>query len=265
MSRFISASEAASFEGRILDCRFSLADGDAGREAYLEGHIPRASHLDLATQMSAPVAEHGGRHPLPLPADFAGALAAYGIDRATTVLLYDDSEGLFAARAWWMLRALGYAEPRILAGGYAAWLSLGMEPETGAGSATPVEAPAVPAEWPGCFDRDALADRQAEGALLVDAREAPRYRGEVEPIDPVAGHIPGAVNLPWKDLVDANDGVLSLAQQREAWGELLEADELIVYCGSGVSACVNLLSLAELGRDDARLYPGSWSDWCSYL
>ncbi|MEM1188653.1 MAG: sulfurtransferase [Pseudomonadota bacterium] len=265
MSRFIRAGEVQAFEGRILDCRFSLADSGAGRVAYLEGHVPGAHFLDLATQMSAPVAEHGGRHPLPSPANFARVLADYGVGQSTQVLLYDDSDGLFAARAWWMLRALGYVEPLILAGGYAAWLALGAEPETGAGNAEPCAAAEVPAQWPGCFDREALADRQAEGALLVDAREGPRYRGEVEPIDPVAGHIPGAVNLPWKEFVDAETGIRSPAQLRETWGELLEADELIVYCGSGVSACVNLLSLAELGYDGARLYAGSWSDWCSYL
>ncbi|MEL7045029.1 MAG: rhodanese-like domain-containing protein, partial [Pseudomonadota bacterium] len=143
MSRFISAGEVVAFEGRILDCRFSLADSGAGRQAFLEGHIPGASFLDVATQMSAPVARHGGRHPLPPPAAFAQTLASYGVDRTTPVLLYDDSQGLFAARAWWMLRALGYLEPRILAGGYSAWLALGNEPEVGAGSATPCEAAEV--------------------------------------------------------------------------------------------------------------------------
>jgi thiosulfate/3-mercaptopyruvate sulfurtransferase len=266
MNRFLAATEVAAFPGRILDCRFSLMDPHAGLREFRDGHIPGARHLDLATAMAGPVGPHGGRHPLPECADFAGCLAELGIDRDTPVLLYDDAQGLYAARAWWMMRALGYREPQILAGGYAAWRALASTAEAGDG--IPVEAcavPAVPETWPGIRDREDIARAQARGARLVDAREAPRYRGEVEPIDPVAGHIPGAENRPWKGFVDADAGLCSASQQRELWGDLLEADELVVYCGSGVSACVNLLSLAELGYDGARLYPGSWSDWCSYL
>jgi thiosulfate/3-mercaptopyruvate sulfurtransferase len=124
---------------------------------------------------------------------------------------------------------------------------------------------AAPGAWPHYCSRDQIAALQGAGATLVDAREAVRYRGEHEPIDPVAGHIPGAVNLPWQGFSDAQGGFLDEAALRARWGELLQRDSLIVYCGSGVSACVNLLSLAVLGREDALLYGGSWSDWCTYL
>ena len=123
----------------------------------------------------------------------------------------------------------------------------------------------VPDAWPLCCDREGLRDLQARGARLVDAREEARYRGEIEPIDPVAGHIPGADNLPWQGFTPDGSGFLDIDGQREYWGALAEGEPLVVYCGSGVSACVNLLSLSLLGRDDAWLYGGSWSDWCSYL
>lgn len=265
MSRFIAVGDLPAFAGRIVDCRFALMDERAGTEAYAAGHIPGAVHLDLARDLSGPVAEHGGRHPLPAPASFAATLGSLGIEASTEVLLYDDSNGLFAARAWWMLRSLGYREPRLLDGGYSAWLAAGGEPEVLEPELRPCAPAPVPDHWPGSCRRDELAALQAEGVRLVDAREGPRYRGEIEPIDPVAGHIPGAENRPWKDFV-ADDGRFRDEDgQRAVWGDLLGATPLVVYCGSGVSACVNLLSLAELGHDEATLYAGSWSDWCTYL
>ncbi|MEE4277088.1 MAG: sulfurtransferase [Halieaceae bacterium] len=261
----MTVAELETFEGRILDCRFSLADKSSGEREFVEGHIPGSVHLDLARDMAGPVAAHGGRHPLPAPADFAAALARCGVAIDTAVVLYDDSQGLFAARAWWMMRALGFREPRVLAGGWKAWTAAGGEIERGAASITACAPAPVAERWPGICGRDELSVRQGAGARLVDAREGPRYRGEIEPIDPVAGHIPGADNRPWKDLVDEHGVLLAPAALREVWGDLLEADELVVYCGSGVSACVNLMALAELGHPSAQLYPGSWSDYCSYL
>jgi len=265
MSRFIEPAEVGRFSGRIFDCRYVLTDRYAGRAAYDAGHIPGALYLDLGADLSGPVGPHGGRHPLPAPADFAARLARVGIDHATPVLLYDDSRGVFAARAWWMLEALGYGPVQLLRGGYSAWLEHGGEAETAVRTFDACAAPAVAQGWPDSCSREALADRQARGAVLVDAREAPRYRGEVEPIDPVAGHIPGARNLPWTELAPTGDGLADAAAQRSSWGDLLQEEELVVYCGSGVSACMNLLSLRELGYEAAMLYPGSWSDWCSYL
>ena len=264
MSRFIEPDGVSSFSGRIVDCRYALTDPGSGRAAYEAGHIPGAAYLDLGVDLAGPVGIHGGRHPLPAPADFAATLARAGVDRATPVLLYDDSKGLFAARAWWMLEALGYGPVQLLRGGFAAWLALGYEAETSLPTFQACPVPTVAERWPASCPREELADRQARGAVLVDAREGPRYRGEVEPLDPVAGHIPGARNLPWSDLA-GEAGLVDADAQRSRWGDLLEADELVVYCGSGVSACVNLLSLKELGYEAATLYPGSWSDWCSYL
>lgn len=265
MDRFLSPGQVADFPGVIVDCRFNLFDADAGCQAYDEGHIPGARYLDLNRQMSAPVGEHGGRHPLPAPATFAETLAGLGIGADTPVLLYDDSRYAFAARCWWMMRALGYQPPQLLAGGFAAWCRSGGEPTQAAPRVDPAAVPPVPETWPGCVDRDGLRELQSAGVNLVDAREAVRYRGESEPIDPVAGHIPGAVNRPWQGFTDEQGEFISEQQQRDYWQDLADADPLVVYCGSGVSACVNLLSLSVLGRDDAVLYGGSWSDWCSYL
>jgi thiosulfate/3-mercaptopyruvate sulfurtransferase len=265
VSRFIAASQLGEFPGVIVDCRFSLADGSAGARDYAAGHIPGAVYLDLEKDMSAPKREHGGRHPLPSPTAFAATLAGLGIGPDTEVLLYDDANYVFAARCWWMMRALGYTEPRLLAGGYRAWLAAGGVPQRTPETPTACEALAAPGEWPGCCDRQQLLELQSRSATLVDAREAGRYRGEYEPIDPVAGHIPGASNLPYQSLITEDGVFLAESSLRDAWGDWLKADPLVVYCGSGVSACVNILSLAELGRDDVWLYGGSWSDWCSYL
>lgn len=265
MNHFLTADAVAGFDGVILDCRFSLADPAAGYAAYEDGHLPGAHFLDLNRDMSAPVGKHGGRHPLPAPADFAATIAALGIDRHSEVLVYDDSRFVFAARCWWMLRALGYKAPRILDGGYAAWVAAGGEVSGVRPVPTPCSPPPVPEYWPLCCDRDGLLARRTDGARLVDAREAQRYRGEQEPIDPVAGHIPGAENLPWQSFSDPAGRFLDDERLRELWGDLLDAQPLVVYCGSGVSACVNILALAQLGRDDVWLYGGSWSDWCSYL
>ncbi|MFT4767693.1 MAG: thiosulfate/3-mercaptopyruvate sulfurtransferase [Glaciecola sp.] len=265
MTGFLTVAELDAFSGVVVDCRFSLADETTGAREYSLGHIPDARYLGLAEDMSAEVAVHGGRHPLPSPPKFASKLAALGIGPDTDVALYDDSRFVFAARCWWMMRALGYREPSLLNGGYAAWLAQGGTPDTSSPVIQASALPAIPDEWPGCCGREQLATLQGQSAVLVDAREGPRYRGEHEPIDPIAGHIPGAINLPWQSF-STQDGIfLEVAALRGCWGATLEASPLVVYCGSGVSACVNLLSLAMLGRDDVILYGGSWSDWCSYL
>jgi thiosulfate/3-mercaptopyruvate sulfurtransferase len=261
----LQAQDVARFEGVIIDCRFDLMNPAAGREVYAAGHLPGALFLDLEEDLSLPRAEHGGRHPLPSPAAFAARLAALGIVADTPVLIYDDSRSVFAARLWWMLRGLGYGPLCILSGGFSAWLRAGGTAVDDVPEPAPAPVPVVPARWPLYCDRSQLRDLQEQGAQLVDAREAVRYRGESEHIDPVAGHIPGADNRPWQALT-ADDGQLrSESELRALWGDLLAADQLVVYCGSGVSACLNILSLATLGRDDVWLYGGSWSDWCSYL
>lgn len=262
---FLAANAVGDFAGIIIDCRFDLMAPAAGAKAFGEGHIPGALFLDLERDMSTPKGEHGGRHPLPAPVDFAARLAALGVARGTPILLYDDSRNVFASRAWWMLRGLDYGPLRLLDGGYAAWERHGGKPTAEVAALPAVDVPDVAPAWPRCCDRDGLRELQGQNAQLVDAREAARYRGEHEPIDPVAGHIPGADNRPWQSLTTDDGRMCSEAELREIWGELINAEPLVVYCGSGVSACLNLLSLAALGRDDAWLYGGSWSDWCSYL
>lgn len=249
----------------VLDCRFSLFDPCEGRDAYAAGHIPGAHFLDLNTDMCAPLGKHGGRHPLPNTEQFAARLAQYGIDAETAVVLYDDSKYVFAARCWWMMRSLGYRSPKLLSGGYAHWIDAGGAVAIDIPTARPCPVPNVPKDWPYTVDRDGLRSLQREGAILVDAREGPRYRGEHEPIDPVAGHIPGAENRPWQNFIDDTGNFLTPARLADVWGQLASQRPLVMYCGSGVSACVNILSLQELGREDVWLYGGSWSDWCSYL
>jgi thiosulfate/3-mercaptopyruvate sulfurtransferase len=247
----------------VLDCRFSLGDAGAGARAHAEGHIPGAHYLHLERDLSGPVGRHGGRHPLPEPALFAARLAGLGIDRSTPVVAYDDSGFAFAARLWWMMKALDYRDLRLLDGGFAAWRAAGGNVESDAPQARPVPPPLV-ADYRGKLDMHAVQRAREQGALLVDSRDAPRFQGLEEPIDPVAGHIPGALNLPWQEVTDAAGFALNAQAQAERLAPLAADRELVVYCGSGVTACVNLLALELAGRPGARLYPGSWSDWCSY-
>jgi thiosulfate/3-mercaptopyruvate sulfurtransferase len=248
----------------IIDCRFNLADPAQGHRLYLESHIPSAHYLHLNDDLSSAVGKHGGRHPLPDPVVLASRLAQCGIGPETEVVAYDDSRFAFASRLWWLMRSLGYRPPRLLNGGYRAWLAGGGESESGAVQGVAGVA-GTGAQYSACCDIEGLRAAQQEGATLVDSREERRYQGLEEPIDPVAGHIPGALNHPWQGVTDDSGRALDAQGLRQHWGTTLDARELVVYCGSGVTACVNLFSLALLGRDDAVLYAGSWSDWCSYL
>lgn len=252
------------YDAVVFDCRFSLSDPAEGRRRYRSGHIPGAFFLDLDEDLSGLKGAHGGRHPLPDPGVFAALLAAHGVGRDTPVVAYDDSRFAFAARLWWMMRALGYRAPALLNGGFKAYLAAGGPQEAGDVAPAPCDAIAV-AGYRGTCDIDGLRDALAAGTVVVDSREPARYAGIEEPIDPVAGHIPGAVNRPWQGVTTDTGFARDVAGLRAHWGELLDAEDLVVYCGSGVTACANLFSLALLGRDDARLYAGSWSDWCSYL
>jgi thiosulfate/3-mercaptopyruvate sulfurtransferase len=250
----------------VFDCRFSLANPQEGRALYEQDHIPGAHYLDLNRDLAAPPQKHGGRHPLPDPAVFASTLAGCGVGPDTEVVAYDDSRMAFAARLWWLMRSLGYRPPRLLNGGYCGYLLAGGQTD----ATLPEREASMPAPSPGrrysgYCDIEGVRAAQAAGALLVDSREPRRYAGLEEPIDPVAGHIPGAVNRPWQGVTSDAGAVLDSAALNSHWGETLEAKQLVVYCGSGVTACVNLFSLALLGRDDAVLYAGSWSDWCTYL
>ena len=248
----------------IADCRFSLADPEIGHKQYQASHIQGAYYLDLNRDLSSPVGEHGGRHPLPNPTELANKLSAMGVNSQTLVVAYDDSRFAFAARLWWLLRYLGHNRVALLDGGFQGWLSNGY-------TVTDTIPQPARSEFVPKLQQEQVVDIAAvkarlnlSGVVLVDSRESDRYRGEREPIDKIAGHIPGAVNYPWQEVSDAQGYLLAMASQRRRWEKLQQAEEIIVYCGSGVTACVNLLSLKMAGIDTGKLYSGSWSDWCSY-
>jgi len=250
----------------IIDCRFSLADPSEGQKQYETGHIPGAHYLDLNKDLSSPVGIHGGRHPLPNPSKLASTLEAIGVWKdETLVVAYDDSRLAFAARLWWLLRYLGHNRVAVLDGGLTGWKSAGY-PVTDRVSPHPTGSfvPQVRSQW--VVDIDAVKARKDNpGVMLVDSRDPDRYQGLREPIDPIAGHIPGAVNFPWKEVTDSDGFVQPLTEQSRMWESIESGSEMIVYCGSGVTACVNLLSLELAGQSGGKLYAGSWSDWCSYL
>jgi thiosulfate/3-mercaptopyruvate sulfurtransferase len=233
---------------QFVDCRWELGQEARGRDLYLEGHVPGASFLDVEHELSAAPgapAGGGGRHPLPEDGVFARRAGAAGIGPGVFVVAYDQGSTGGAARLWWLLRHFGHEEVAVLRGGIGAWsgpLRAGEEEvEHAQFLARPRAGDTIQA--------DELAARLGErGLVVVDARAPERYRGDVEPIDPVAGRIPGAVNVPY-------------GAGRPIPDDVLEAEEIVAYCGSGVTACVTLLDLAAAGRGDAKLYPGSWSDW----
>ncbi len=250
----------------IVDCRFELANPDWGKEAYRASHIKGASYLDLNHDLSSPVQRHGGRHPLPDINLLAQKFAQMGIVKhKTLVVAYDDSRFAFAARLWWLLRYLGHNYVVLLDGGWKNWLKHGYpvsevisEPRAGSFSAQPN------LDW--LVDINAMKSFQHNNLILViDSRDRDRYLGLREPIDPIAGSIPGAVNSPWKQVSNESGYLQPLEYQQHLWNNYQQAEAIIVYCGSGVTACVNLFSLSWAGFNHAKLYPGGWSDWCSYL
>jgi thiosulfate/3-mercaptopyruvate sulfurtransferase len=253
----------------IVDCRFQLGAPEAGRKAYEQDHIPGALYADLEADLSAPITEHGGRHPLPDTQSFAAFIGKLGIGQDTRVVAYDDQGGAFAARLWWLLRYHGHQKTYILDGGYAKWNELGY----------PVSDAKPPVIVPKTFVPDIQADMLVSmqdvrerlgnsGTLLIDSREPRRYRGEEEPIDRKAGHIPGARNLFWKDVLNSEGMWKSVEEQKQRLAEAgldpNSGQEIIVYCGSGVTACPNVLALEQAGYRNVKLYAGSWSDWISY-
>jgi thiosulfate/3-mercaptopyruvate sulfurtransferase len=249
----------------IADCRFRLGQPDAGREAWRQGRIPGAVYFDLEKDLSSPVAEHGGRHPLPDPAALADKLGRAGIDGSVRVVAYDDQGGAMASRFWWLLRYMGHDQVYVMDQGFTAWKDAGY-PVTDAPPPVRVPATFVPrlrADMLAGVDDVRRAVRE-RSAALIDSREPSRYRGEAEPIDAAAGHIPSARNRFWKDALDANGRWLSGERQRQRFADWNADDPLIVYCGSGVTACPNVLALEEAGFRNVRLYAGSWSDWISY-
>lgn len=248
----------------VADCRFDLSDPAAGRRAFEEDHIPGAVFFDLDEDLSGPVTGRGGRHPLPDVDEFCAKLGERGIGNDVTVVCYDDQQGQMAARLWWLLRFVGHDDAVVLDGGYAAWRAAGL-PVT-AKVPVPTRRQFAPKLRPHMTaSMDDVRRVSADGSgMIVDSRTAERYRGEVEPLDPVAGHIPGARNLPWMDNVDERGFFRSREELRRRFDGLPEdMDGVVLHCGSGVSACVNVLAMEHAGLGRARLYVGGWSDWCS--
>jgi thiosulfate/3-mercaptopyruvate sulfurtransferase len=245
---------------RLADVRWVLGAPDEGRRLYDEGHLPGATFVDLERDLSAH--DGPGRHPLPDPTAFARRMGELGFGTDDRIVVYDDAGGTVAGRLWWMLDGLGHADVRLLDGGIGAWVAYGGELETREAPRPPTSLALAPA-WPRTLDRAAI-ERQAQGRVLVDMRAPERYRGEVEPVDPVAGHIPGAVNLPVVSLLGEDKRLLSATDLRERLASITgdEPDaEVVVSCGSGVTACLGVLASRVAGLPDATLYPGSYSDW----
>ena len=255
----------------VIDCRFDLMSPEGGRRAYLEGHIPGARYADLNKDLSAPITAASGRHPLPTPDQFLAALTRLGVLRTTQVIAYDDSAGAFAARLWWMLRWVGHAAAAVLDGGMRAWVSAGGALQAGEEKPLPVAADGRHLSLEAGIDTAAvlgtaeLEQRLRDPAfLLVDARAGERYAGTVEPIDAVAGHIKGAVNHPFSTNLGADGRFLPAPVLRQEWEKRLAGrspTQVAAMCGSGVTACHNLLSLEVAGLRGAKLYAGSWSEW----
>ena len=244
---------------RVLDVRWRLG-GPPGEEEFAAGHVPGAVYVDLETELAAaPRADRvGGRHPLPPVETVESLVRRAGVGDGTVVVM-DGADGLAAARGWWVLRHAGHPDVRLLDGGWDAWVAAGGAVETGPGAPLPPGTYRV--RW-GSMPVLSAADVAGGAALLLDARAAARFRGEVEPIDPVAGHIPGAVSAPATDNVDARGCWLPEAQLRRMYTALGVdgSAPVAAYCGSGVTAAHTVVALARLGID-AALYPGSWSDW----
>jgi len=251
----------------VVDVRHDLMQPAAGRAAWQTGHIPGAIHLHLDDDLSGPKTGQNGRHPLPDPSTLAERLGRIGIGDGSRVIAYDDAGGAFAARLWWLLRWLGHDAVAVLDGGWQAWLAAGLPVSTVPASARASQILVARPHNDWVVGVDSVANGLADGSQLVlDARAPERFRGEVEPIDPVAGHIPGACNRFHRNNLAADGGFKDPATLRAEFLEVLNgrsADKLICQCGSGVTACHNLLALAVAGLEGARLYPGSWSEWCS--
>ena len=245
----------------IVDCRTDLANPGWGRGAYLQSHILGALHANLETDLSAPRTGLNGRHPLPSPEDLASVFSRWGIDDGVEVVAYDAGADFFSARLWWSLCYLGHTRVRVLDGGLAAWQAEGLP--LSAGEERRPARRFIPRPQPGFI---APITEVLSARRLIDARAPERYRGEVEPLDRVAGHIPGARSYEWRRSLGPDGRLLpARALRAQLEGALAGAapNQTVVYCGSGVSASHVLLAMAVAGLHGARLYPGSWSEWCA--
>jgi thiosulfate/3-mercaptopyruvate sulfurtransferase len=264
----ISAAQLAKRLGKpdciVIDCRFSLADAEAGARAYRQGHIPGARYADLNRQLSSPVRSYTGRHPLPDFAALAKQLGFWGVNNRSQVVAYDDAGGAFAGRLWWLLRCMGHDEVAVLDGGLRRWQALKLPVTTALPKVSAESFRSYPdrRQW---LSAGELENRLARNSVtLIDARTPERYRGLQEPIDPVAGHVPKALNRPFQLNLD-QDGLFKPAERLKAEFQTLldsrPACDTVHMCGSGVTACHNLLAMEVAGLPGSRLYAGSWSEW----
>ncbi|WP_042464140.1 sulfurtransferase [Neobacillus dielmonensis] len=250
---------------KIVDCRFELGNPDKGERLYQESHIPGAVYFHLEKQLSAPVGVHGGRHPLPDINEFKLEIEKAGISNTSTVVAYDGGEGQYASRLWWLLTYIGHDKVYVLNEGITGWNE--------AGYPTTVEVPKYqPAEYEVKIRKDMLAsydevrkivDQKSSSPVLIDSRDEARYLGKVEPLDRIAGHIPGAINKFWAEGLEQGTFKNS-DEQKKRFAELNQEEPIIVYCGSGVTATPNYIALKIAGYQNVKLYAGSYSDWVSY-
>ena len=248
----------------VIDCRFTLTDTEAGRRAYAAGHIPGARYAHLDEDLSSPITAVTGRHPLPILAEFCARLGAWGITPETQVVVYDDSFGSMAVRLWWLLRGLGHQNVALLDGGLPKW-AREKHPVTDVLPALAAQTYPCPdhANW-GVDAATVDSVRQSAAHKLVDARPEQRFSGEREPLDSVAGHIPGSINWVFEENLDMDGTYLPADELRDSYTQLLKgvAPENVVHtCGSGVTACHNILAMEIAGLSGSLLYPGSWSEW----
>jgi len=261
----ITAEQLRALEPRpvLLDCSFDLADIGAGERAFAAAHVPGAVYAHLDRDLAGAKTGHNGRHPLPELRAFARRVGEWGIAPGVQVVTYDAQGGPYAARAWWLLRWLGHTDVAVLDGGLAAWRAVGGDlASTSTPAAAAADYPASAAAMP-TVSADTLLAEPGHWHV-IDARAGERFRGEVEPLDRVAGHIPGAINRVFKNNLQADGRFKPAAQLRAEFDALgLPADTVVHQCGSGVTACHNLLAMTHAGLDGSRLYPGSWSEWSS--
>jgi thiosulfate/3-mercaptopyruvate sulfurtransferase len=248
----------------IVDCRFSLADTEAGAKAYRHGHIPNARYAHLDKDLSSQITDFTGRHPLPNFASLAKKLGDWGISNNSQIVAYDDAGGAFAGRLWWLLRCMGHDKVAVLDGGIKQWQKQGLPitttlPKVKSTTFRPYLNEAV---WLNAIQvQNSMAKKSI---YLIDARTPERYRGEQEPIDPVAGHIPYALNRAFQLNLDSNGLFLPPEQLRQQFKQLIGStapEQVVHYCGSGVTACHNLLAMEHAGLTGSKLYAGSWSEW----
>ncbi len=249
----------------IVDCRFDLMDSEAGKRTWLASHIPGAVYASVNEQLSGNVdgltVTDNGRHPMPAPETMIKTFSELGIDSSKQVIVYDDAGGAFAARLWWMLRYMQHDAVAVLDGGWSGWVSEGRRQELKEVSNRTTKFVGEPEA-----DRLVVIDQVSEAILLIDSRDPDRFQGKLEPIDRIAGHIPGAINHFWQNNLNENGRFLAPVELKEKFNNLLVGvlpADAVFYCGSGVTACHNLLAIVHAGLAEPRLYGGSWSEWSS--